>query len=161
MLAACTGGGGAPIAAPTPTPLPATFNTSGSTNTTPFTFVIHFDGSVNITGWEPTGGQISAVAPLGFTNKLYSDILANLPVSNIPTSSSVLQPGSSPGSCAKPASFATTVLLTYDGLTSGDISCPASPAATQLYLDYAALENQVELILLANHIRAVGDNARR
>ena len=35
--------------------------------------------------------------------------------------------------CVKSASFGTTVTITYNGRTSGDISCPPNPAITQLY----------------------------
>ena len=144
MLAACTGGGGAPIAAPTPTPLPATFNTSGSTNTTPFTFVIHFDGSVNITGWGP--GQIATVAPAGMTSQIYGDILANLPVSNLPTCT-LFSYNISGCDCAKATSFATTLTIAYDRYTSGDISCPASAATSQLWRDYLAIQYQINTTL--------------
>ena len=125
-LGACGSGGGS--IAPGGTPPPATFNTSGSTNSKPFTFVIQFDGTVSIT---QDGQTQTSVASTSSTSRFYEDVDANLPVSNLATTI-----------CAKSASFGTATTITYRGSTSGDISCSNSPAASQIWNDIQALESQ-------------------
>jgi hypothetical protein len=93
--------------------------------------VIQPDGGFALTiAGQTSTGMLTAAS----TSQFYADIDANLPVSNIPI-----------GNCAKSASFGTATSVAYDGSTSGDLSCPNSAPATQIWNDVEALEAQLPL----------------
>lgn len=112
-------------ATPTPTPAPAnsglltTVSVSGSTNTLPYAIKIFNDGSASVLVQSEPEQDFKA----GTVNaKILLAMLQNIgDVSQIN------------GYCAKPASFSTITTVTYDGKTSGDISCSFTGNAGDLY----------------------------
>jgi hypothetical protein len=68
------------------------------------------------------------------TAKFFSDLNANVPVSNIVTTT-----------CPKSASFGTVTMLTYEGATTGDISCYSSSGSPQatLYQDEQTIVDDI------------------
>jgi len=147
LLAGCSGGGSSPgpaAATPTPTPKPTatptpvptspvTINVSSSTNTHAYQIVLQQTGSAVLTqnGYTSPATTVSATD----SAKFFSDLNANYPIVDVET-----EPN-----CVKPASFATTTILTYNGYKSGDISCPpstTSPAQT-LYTDEETIQTDL------------------
>ncbi len=159
FLAACSGGGGgtpgpsattAPTATPTaspspsPAPCPTSTNTgsgvlicqSSATNVKGYYVLLQTSGAamVSLDGSPTT----SATASASYTAQLFSDLNANTPVVDVTTY----------GPCTKSASFGTSTTVTYEGYTTGDISCPApsSPApVTTIYTDVQNVESSLGL----------------
>jgi hypothetical protein len=158
LLAACSGGGGGgapapdppghdPTATPTatpassPGPCPAPSPTganaalvavSASTNAHAFAIVLQNNGSACL---SQDGIYAMATASGLDSAQFFSDLNANSPLANVATDAG----------CPKSVSFGTTTELTYEGSTSGDVSCapsPASPAAS-LYNDTLKIENDI------------------
>jgi len=146
-LVACSGGSSsnpvthvtAPTPSPTPSPTPApsgsgvTIAVSASTNTQAYTIVLQTNASAayTLSGGSP---QTSTV-PSADAAQFFTDLNANVPLSNVQTN----------GGCAKSASFGTTTILTYEGSSTGDVSCPpstTSPAQT-LWNDARTIESDV------------------
>jgi len=158
FLAACSGGGGGgggtttptptatPTASPSPAPCPTNDNTSSAvlicqssaTNVKGFSVLLQTSGSATITFTGEDGSTSSGTASASSTSQLFSDLNANTPVVNIQTY----------GPCTKSASFGTSTTVTYQGYTTGDISCPApsSPApVTTIYTDVQNVESSLGL----------------
>ena len=97
----------------TPEPGPdllATVEVSGSTNSLPYSIMIFTDGSATM---SIKGGSTKKFKPGSVDAKTLRTLLQNV--------GDVSQLTSQP--CAKPVSFATVTLITYNGKTSQDISC--------------------------------------
>ncbi len=97
----------------TPEPGPdllATVEVSGSTNSLPYSIMIFTDGSAAM---SIKGGSTKKFKPGSVDAKTLRTLLQNV--------GDVSQLTSQP--CAKPVSFATVTLITYNGKTSQDISC--------------------------------------
>ncbi|GHO45546.1 hypothetical protein [Ktedonospora formicarum] len=120
----------------------ATITNSGSTNTPGFTLTIAYDGSGTLT-YKPGNNQRFASYqdkrfPAGTfsASQLSSQLQAIGDVSSIPS-----------GHCMKSASFGTRTTITYEGKTSGDLSCPNAsdtPAHLQLKRSVLQLANQAK-----------------
>ena len=96
---------------PEPGPdLLATVEVSGSTNSLPYRIMILTDGSATM---SIKGGSTKNFKPGSVDAKTLKTLLQNV--------GDVSQLTSQP--CAKPVSFATVTLITYNGKTSQDISC--------------------------------------
>jgi hypothetical protein len=156
FLAACSGGGGGggtspsptatptPTASPTPAPCPTSTTTgsgvlickSASTNTQGYYILLQTTGAASIT---ESGNTTSGTASSSATSQLFGDLNANTPVVDIKTYAP----------CTKSASFGTTTTVTYEGYTTGDISCPsgnASPAPVDMiYSDVENVESSLGL----------------
>jgi hypothetical protein len=151
-LVACSGGGGSPspgtrvtLQTPTPSPNPTqsptpapsgsgvTIAVSESSNTQAYTIVLQTNASATYTlgGANPQ----STTVPTADAAQFFSDLNANVPLSNVQTGAA----------CVKSASFGTTTILTYEGSSSGDVSCPpstTSPAQT-LWNDARTIETDI------------------
>ncbi len=112
---------------------PIVIQNSGSTNTSPYTITINTDGSGTLSVNNMASNQFSA-GTFGYQT-LVSDIQA---VPSLGFSSS----------CMKSASFGTTVTVTFNGQTSGDISCPP-PGQSYQTLE-TAVDNAVQQACSSN-----------
>ena len=110
----------------TQTLTPIIIQNSGSTNTLPFNITINTDGSGTL-NVNNTTKQFSA-GTLNYQG-LISDIQA-VPSLSFP-----------PQGCMKSASFGVTITLSFNGQTSGDLTCP--PSATS----YQTLKNDVNNVI--------------
>jgi hypothetical protein len=123
--------------APTPTPtvsgVDAIIVFTGSFQFGPFEIDQFSDGVAVVT---QSTGQNRQIVPLSIVRTFFHDLAQNVPVDQIPV-----------GSCPKPTTAPTDeTTLTYQGKTSGDISCPGNNAKTKkLYSDVVAIENALGL----------------
>jgi hypothetical protein len=164
-LASCGGGGStgtsttptaAPTTTPIPTPTPTSLPTGPTPTPTPITrptvtpsprgaeAFITFSGSFqfgpftiemfsnNVATVIQSTGQSNYVIPGVIANPFWHDLAQNLPVNDIKI-----------GSCPKPtAAPLDTTTITYQSVTSPDISCPGTVVKTkQLYTDVLGIEN--------------------
>jgi len=108
---------------------------SASTNSPAETFTLYADGSAT-----DTGTYIGAATQIPIPHSVGSGTLNLTKVeADLATLGGVQMLGS-PG-CIKSVSFGTTTTITYQGLTSGDISCDQK--ASQLSQDLQDLQNIV------------------
>jgi methionine-R-sulfoxide reductase len=121
-----------PMATQTPSPnLFLTVNVSASTNSLGYTINISQDGSAAVLVQTKPQQDFKAgtVDVTGLKN-----ILGKIPdISQIS------------GICAKSVSFGTTTTIVYNGKTSGDISCPSTGSANDLYKFIGQIEQQLKI----------------
>jgi len=148
-LVACSGGSTTPVThvtSPTPSPSPmqsptpapsgggVTIAVSASTNTQAYTIVLETNAGATYT--VSGGSPQTSTVPSADAAQFFSDLNANAPMSNVQTVAN----------CAKSASFGTKTILTYEGSSTGDVSCPpmtaTSPALT-LWTDARKIESDV------------------
>jgi hypothetical protein len=109
---------------------------SASTNTSAYAILLQGSDSATYT---QSGGQAQpATVTAADATQFFNDLNANTPVSSVQTVPN----------CVKSASFGTTTTLTYEGSTSGDISCPPEPPpvspAQTLWTDAQTIEMDVQ-----------------
>ena len=122
------------------TKLLAKINESGSTNTAPYSISINEDGSgiVAVEG-KPTKSFAAGTADA----QTLKNLLGQIPDISLVTT----------GICAKYASFGSETTITYNGKTSGDISCAIPNGSPQPVLDLSKFINNLELKLQINTSR--------
>jgi len=127
-----------PTGSPVPTPTPvatganALIDFTGSYSYGPFTIDQYSNGIAIVT--QSTGQGSFIVEPHSLVTTFFHQLSLNLPVNDIKI-----------GTCPKPTTAPTDqTLITYQNLTSPDVSCPGSNAKTKaLYESILALENAV------------------
>ncbi len=113
---------------------------SGSTNTPGSTLAIHSDGSGSIhykKGLWPFGRyKDTTFAAHTFDSNQFKAILAEIKgVHSIPNHN-----------CPKSVSFGVSITITYDGQTSGDISCLSTQDGKALYDLHVLVQSTYDLI---------------
>ena len=106
---------------------------SGSTNTTGYRIVVSPDGSAQseVTGLITTGSAPKARAamlPSAQVKKLFQDLAAAMPLSALPVRHGM-----------RSASFGTQTTITYEALTSPDLTFAPDPRSAALKADIDAI----------------------
>jgi hypothetical protein len=114
-----------------PLDLLATVNVSGSTNTLPYSIKVFADGSASVFIQNQSERDFK-------TGTVNTVTLANL-LQKVGDASQIT------GSCAKSASFGTITTITYNGKTSGDISCTFTGNVYSLYQFISQTQSQLGL----------------
>ena len=125
----------APSDAPLPFPVPTGANealivNSGSTNTQGYRIFVRSDGSVSLALALGDG----AGAPRRVAKTLVTRFLGDLRAAG-----NLAKLAGRP--CVKSVSFGSSTRVSYRGMTSPDLSCPASVRARALSIDAAAIAN--------------------
>ncbi|MEJ0021448.1 MAG: hypothetical protein WDN47_02565 [Candidatus Doudnabacteria bacterium] len=139
LAAACNSQTAAPnpssVPAKTPAPSSVTslalINNSGSTNALPFAIRIFSDGSASALVQSNPGQDFKAGTI--DTKNLLSLLQKAGDVSKLKEH------------CVKSVSFGTSTIITYNGKTSGDISCSTTGAAKDLYDFINQIEQQLKI----------------
>jgi outer membrane murein-binding lipoprotein Lpp len=117
-----------------------TIENSGSTNAQPYTVKIFEDGSAAVTGpgrtEQDSGAGTVDAAGLKTLLQTIGDV------------------SQLTGHCGKSVSFGTTTEITYNGKTSGDISCISTGSGHDLYLSVAQIESQLKIGMINRHTLA-------
>jgi hypothetical protein len=124
---------GVPTPSPTVSGAVAGIDFTGSFQFGTFNIQLYSNGVAVVT---QSTGQSRQLVPRAITGKFFSDLAQNLPVDDILV-----------GTCTKPTAPPTDeTLVTYQALTSPDISCYGNHVKTkQLYDDVLTVENALNL----------------
>jgi hypothetical protein len=122
-------------------PLPATFppvpqgaaliRNSGSTNSAGYTLVIAPDGGATLRQYDGYTPKAVAAAQ---TRWLFAKLKAAGPLDSLGQEH-----------CMKSASFGTATQITWNGATSGDLSCAADPVSRELVRTIAVIATQLKI----------------
>ncbi len=105
---------------------------SGSTNTLPYTINVYTNGSANVM----IKNKVTKSFPSGTIDAMnLKDLLKSVADVSLLTSGTT---------CAKSASFGTYTKITYNGKTSGDISCRSGVNWPQVGYDLSDFVNQIK-----------------
>jgi hypothetical protein len=104
---------------------------TGSTNTTGYRIVVSPSGSAE---YVSAAGQANGTISSELATRLFSDLAATAPLNTI-----------AEGSCAKPASFATSLYMYWNHQRSPDLSCLEGGRGKSLIYDTNAVASELGL----------------
>ena len=119
-------------------PLPpgaAVVRNSGSTNSAGYTLAIAPDGRATLRQYDGLANKTVAAAQ---TRWLFSRLKAAGPLDSLGIEH-----------CMKSASFGTSTTITWNGTTSGDVSCSADPASRELVRTINVIVTQLDISTFA------------
>ena len=120
-----------PPSSPPVPPGAAVIRNSGSTNSAAYTLVIAPDGAATFGGDDGYTRKTVAAAQ---TRWLFSRLAAAGPLESLGLQH-----------CMKSASFGTSTTITWNGSTSGDVSCSADPASRELMRTITVIAAQLAI----------------
>jgi hypothetical protein len=126
-----------PAAVPTDDPSAAVIRNSGSTNTLPYTIVVHPDGSADVTTDETA---VRRTLPKEMVSGLFEKLAAANPLDALPAPH-----------CMRSASFGTSTTIAFGGRRTPDLNCAGSPAVRDLADATSAIVHKLDLELKRLH----------